>query len=265
MAGESIESNFVSMKPAVEFIDVLDQYSYNENLRCTYKFNDYTPQEGDRVAIFKLGWNFVKDYVVFEWASTGTDKDKQLHVVFKKHVLPKNCNEIYQICYISGENVLYGASSPFQFAAEVSPIMTQSSLSMASGEDVCDRTMFENQDDLRKLKEENEMLRASLKAMIAQKNGQGSRNYDSDISDLRKITDSLKEALAQQQREINMLKVKITNGGEEYRKLYLEKVKVEKKYDKLKNKVEDNGKIVSDAVNFDIGDLKSIPPFPFSK
>lgn len=71
----------------MEFIDVLDQYSYNENLQCTYKFNDYTPQEGDRVAIFKLGWNFVKDYVVFEWAATGTDKDKELHVVFKSKLL----------------------------------------------------------------------------------------------------------------------------------------------------------------------------------
>lgn len=160
---------------------------------------------------------------------------------------------------------MYGASSPFQFAAEVSPIMTQSSLSVTSGEDVCNRTVLESQDDLHKLKEENEMLRASLKAVIAQNKGQGSKNYDSDISDLRKITDSLKEALAQQQREINMLKVKITEGGEEYRKLYLEKVKIEKKYDKLRNKMEDSGKTVSEAVNFDIGDLKSIPPFPFSK
>ncbi|XP_018561829.1 calcium-binding and coiled-coil domain-containing protein 2 [Anoplophora glabripennis] len=262
MAGESIESNFVSMRQAVEFIDVLDQYSYNENLQCTYKFNDYTPQEGDRVAIFKLGWNFVKDYVVFEWVPTGSNKDKE-HVIFKKHVLPKN-SEIYQICYISGENVLQGASSPFQFAAEVIP-MTQSSMSIVSGEDVCDRTISDNQDELRKLKEENEMLRTSLKAVIFQKNGRGAKNYDSEISDLRKITDSLKEALAQQQKEINMLKVKITNGGEEYRKLYLEKVKVEKKYDKLRNKMEDTGKTVSEAVNFDIGDLKSIPPFPFSK
>lgn len=66
---------------------MLDQYSYNENLRCTYKFNDYTPQEGDRVAIFKLGWNFVKDYVVFEWAPLNTDKDKKHSVVFKSKFL----------------------------------------------------------------------------------------------------------------------------------------------------------------------------------
>ncbi|KAG5897078.1 hypothetical protein JTB14_036305 [Gonioctena quinquepunctata] len=63
MAENSKESNFVSMKAAVEFLNVLNQYCYNDDLICTYEFNDYTPQEGDRIAIFKLGWNFVKDYI----------------------------------------------------------------------------------------------------------------------------------------------------------------------------------------------------------
>lgn len=143
--------------------------------------------------------------------------------------------------------------------------MTQSGLSVASGEDVCDRTMSDRQDELQKLREENVMLRASLKAIIASKNGQSLKNYDSEIMELKKITDNLKEAQAHQQKEINMLKIKITNGGEEYKKLYLEKVKIEKKYDKLKNKMEDNGKNDPEILNFDIGDLKSIPPFPFSK
>lgn len=125
--------------------------------------------------------------------------------------------------------------------------------------------MPDKQDELQKLREENEMLRACLKAMMALKSGQSLKNYDSEIVELRKITDNLKESLNHQQKEINSLKIKITDGGEEYKKLYLEKVRIEKKYDKLKNKMDDNGKRIPEIFNFDIGDLKSIPPFPFSK
>lgn len=48
---------------------------------CKYHFNDYTPQEGDRVAIFKLGWTLVKEYLLFEWAPTDSNA-KIHHVVF---------------------------------------------------------------------------------------------------------------------------------------------------------------------------------------
>lgn len=44
-----------------------DLYSYNEDLVCRYSLIDYKVQEGDRIAIFKLGWQYVKDYVLFEW------------------------------------------------------------------------------------------------------------------------------------------------------------------------------------------------------
>ncbi|KAJ8933833.1 hypothetical protein NQ314_013755 [Rhamnusium bicolor] len=261
---DSMESNFVSMKPAVEFIDVLDQYSYNENLHCCFKFNDYTPQEGDRISIFKLGWSFVKDYVVFEWAPVGS-RERRHTVVFNKHILPKNSNEIYQICYISGENVLQGASSPFQFTAEV---LTQNNMSsIAPTEELRDKTSASlgKEYELKKLREENAMLRESLRAVIAQKGVASCKNYDADISELKQVMDNLKASLSVQQNDINMLKLKITEGGEEYKKLYLDKVKIEKKYDKLKTKMEEAAKPVSEMVNFDIGDLKSIPPFPFSK
>lgn len=65
----------------VEFVDISDQYSSQEDLVCKYQFNDYTPQEGDRVAIFKLGWTLVKEYLLFEWAPTDSNA-KIHHVVF---------------------------------------------------------------------------------------------------------------------------------------------------------------------------------------
>lgn len=45
------------------------------------KFDSYTPQEGDRVGIFNVGWELVKDYVVFEWIPFGV-KAKEICVEF---------------------------------------------------------------------------------------------------------------------------------------------------------------------------------------
>lgn len=70
----------------VEFVDIHDQYPAHEDLICKYKFNDYTPQEGDRVAIFKLGWSLVKEYLLFEWAPTDS-KDNIHHIVFNSKYL----------------------------------------------------------------------------------------------------------------------------------------------------------------------------------
>lgn len=76
----------------MEFVDILDQYSSQEDLICKYQFNDYTPQEGDRVAIFKLGWTLVKEYFLFEWAPTDSNA-KIHHVVFNSEYKKKTTQE----------------------------------------------------------------------------------------------------------------------------------------------------------------------------
>ncbi|KAG5885492.1 hypothetical protein JTB14_013510 [Gonioctena quinquepunctata] len=261
MAENSMESNFVSMKPAVEFLNVLDQYCYNDDLICTYEFNDYTPQEGDRIAIFKLGWNFVKDYIVFEWAPVGS-MEKIHTVIFNKHILPKNNIEIYQICYLSGENELHGASSSFQFSSGKSPKGKVPAL-VLDNKKITKEVSGANDIEIKTLKEENAFLRDTVKTLIAQINPEPIKNYDEDIRQLQKITDTLKLDLVSQQQEIDSLKSKIIEAGEEYKKIYLEKYKIEKKYEQLKSKKESDSKRTVDLLTFDIDELKSIPPFPF--
>uniref|UniRef100_A0A1Y1NDI4 SKICH domain-containing protein n=1 Tax=Photinus pyralis TaxID=7054 RepID=A0A1Y1NDI4_PHOPY len=113
MNSGDLESCFSTIIPRVEFLNVQDQYSYNDDLICKYYLTDYEVQEGDRVAIFRLGWQYIKDYILFEWAP----KDSEANlVVFNKPCLPKNTSEIYQFCFISGENNVLGASEPFQFS-----------------------------------------------------------------------------------------------------------------------------------------------------
>ncbi|CAG9812568.1 unnamed protein product [Phaedon cochleariae] len=270
----SMESNFVSMKTVVEFLNVQDQYCFNEDLHCTYKFNDYSPQEGDRLAIFKLGWNFVKDYVVFEWVPVESVGEDIHLVVFNKHILPKNNVDIYQICYLSGENELYGASSLFQFSSQKAAVTTTTSDAPPPptlAHDVKPKPIpriNEDSEVIKDLKEENLMLRTTLKFVVSQKNEQ-TKNYDEDITELRQITDSLKASLDLQQKEINMLKTKIMEGGEEYKKLYIEKCKIEKKYEQLKSKKDEKSKTdlsdklaTVDLLDFNIDELRSMPPFP---
>lgn len=51
----------------VVFDNVRHEYSSNEDLLCEYHFNNYMPQEGDRIGIFLLGWTQCKDYLMFEF------------------------------------------------------------------------------------------------------------------------------------------------------------------------------------------------------
>lgn len=139
--------------------------------------------------------------------------------------------------------------------------------------------------ELEDLREENSVLKAAIKALTSQKKDE-IRSYDKDIADLRDITDSLKVAMKQQQQEMNVLKAKIKECGEEYKKLYLEKLKLERKLlrdksektkeiafkkDVFDNKdggslgsVTDKKPVVGEN-NFDISNLPSMPPFPMHK
>lgn len=268
MTQESIDSNFTSMHPTVEFLDILDLYSFNEDLSCKYKFNDYTPKEGDRVAIFKIGWSLVKDYIVFEWAPVNISG--QGSITLNKHILPKNSSEVYQICYISSESELHGASTPFQFYSEEMLVASSCpSTSKSLSENISKSHIFlEHKDqEIARLKEENILLKESLKALLLSRNNGSVKNYDEDIQELKELTQALKSMLQEHEKELDMLKSKITEGGEEYKKLYLEKIKIERKYDRLKNRRSERDSFQEEVKpinndNFDIGDLTSIPPFP---
>ncbi|CAH1995805.1 unnamed protein product [Acanthoscelides obtectus] len=250
-----LETSFVSMRPAVEFLDVLDQYPYSEDLTFTFAFNDYTPQEGDRVAIYKVGWSFVKDYIVFEWVSAET-KSAKYSVVFNKHILPKNNVEIYQICYITAENEIQGASSSFQFISEKPKAAQQPHTTTVPNNCAPQFNLQTNRDDeIKQLKEENSMLKGSLKLIIAGQNAQ--KTVAEEMRELKKTVGDLKIVIDVHQAEIDTLKSYIREGVEDYKKLKLETVKLEKKLDKLKIRKGDG------KDDIDIDALKSIPPFPF--
>ncbi|CAH0564357.1 unnamed protein product [Brassicogethes aeneus] len=234
--------SFVSMKHNVEFPSINDQYSCGEDLIVSFKFAEYMPQDGDRIAIFKLGWSSVRDYVCFEWAPTKLIGNLS-SVVFKKDVLPKSLTDMYQICYISRENELHGASSPFQVGSNFTNPMTCSLESNKKSLIIIEKNKDE---EIQRLREENHMLVEALKLVVRQE-----KRYEQDIKSLKIVIDRLSNGITNQQQEINLIKAKVFDNDQN---------KIVNNLESLK--IQNESKIIKD--NLDLGDLKSIPPFPFS-
>ncbi|CAG9863204.1 unnamed protein product [Phyllotreta striolata] len=268
MAKVLTESKFESIKHAVEFVDVQDQYSWHEDLRCHFVYNDYTAQEGDRVAIFKFGWSFEKDYLVFEWAPIGPAIQTS-SVTFNRYYFPKerdNLEQMYQICYLTGENELLGASSPFQFTAEKPTVAHVSEESVYQSLSKSKLLInHPDNDEIKKLRDENAVLKQALKMVISMKEASTCKNYDAEIAELHKSLDAVQLQVNLQQKELNMLRGKIIESGEEYKKLFIEKYKVEKKYEQLLNKKGNSAKPLNTTNDFDLSILESLPPFPIHK
>lgn len=112
------------------------------------------------------------------------------------------------------------------------------------------------------LLEENQQLRKEL-----QKTDASIKNCDSQISELKSEIESLKEMLCVTQKDVADLKVRMDVANEEYKKLYAEKARTEKKYEKLVKKCQGNkGKRNSESscdLSSDyLGELDPLPPFP---
>lgn len=297
---ETIEySDLISIKNKVQFIDIKEQYDYGTDLTFRYKLEGYTPGEGDRIGIYKVGWTSVRDYQIFEWAPLKVSENIAT-ILFKSYFVVKiklEPGDFFQLCYLGRESEIHGVSSPFQFINEESNIR----ISFASGDvhiypshftlERATKDYYEGQNcNFIKLKDENTMLRERnshledevdrLKTALKKAQSQNvkvDQNYDEDIASLKQTTDDLKKADELRQLEINILKEKITEMKDVFVKLSIEKKQVEKKYETLKhatkeksakNKIDQKPKENEDKPEnieqFEIMDLISIPPFPIS-
>ncbi|XP_056643698.1 calcium-binding and coiled-coil domain-containing protein 2-like [Diorhabda sublineata] len=294
---ESVDFNLISMKNKVQFLNIKEQYNYGADLNFQFQVDDYTPEEGDRIGIFKVGWNSVRDYEIFEWVPLNFPENVGT-IVFTKNFVCKikfEEGDFFQLCYLGRESEIYGVSSPFQFIKEDSKII----ISFSSGEvdiypkhftvDKATKVHYDEQNrKFRKIRDENimlkernkdleeevEMLKTALKS--AQSQQAHDKNYDQEIASLQQTTKDLKKAEELRQSEIDMLKKKITEIKEVFIELSLEKKKVEKKYETLKRGQKEKSSKINEKLKendsesksnenlreFEIMNLISIPPFP---
>ncbi|CAG9763353.1 unnamed protein product [Ceutorhynchus assimilis] len=268
----------LSSTALVTFQGIQDQYSLNSDLtfQFTFKSSQDFPLK-DSLAIFKLGWNHVTEYVAIKSAPIDVSPEQIIYsVTFNQHILPKNIEDLFQVCYLRGQ-ILCGASSPFQFTDNAMPTKDED-FEIVYDKAHKTRVLSEKDQEIERLKEENEILRESLRTLII-----SSKNKDT----LKEIK-GMKTMVLRHDAEIKMLKDKIRAGGEEYKKLYIENFMVKTRYDKLRAKMlglnDDDEKCTTKkyeksktrfpytddedsddgigVADLDLDDLKSIPPFP---
>jgi len=98
----------------VIFHDIADTYPTDADICCRYSLTDgVTVSHGDRIALYRVGWSSVQEHIAFEWVPV-TDAT-ELQVLFKASSLPKDEDEFYQLCYVTINDLVCGASVPFQF------------------------------------------------------------------------------------------------------------------------------------------------------
>lgn len=265
----------------VIFHNIEEKYNYHEDLICTYSLTEqFVIKTGDRIVLFKLGWQQATDYVLFQWVESPAVEGNCLQVNFKADSLPRDVNEFYQLCYISGENTVCGASIPFQFKSLGNNLVASTdsdffiSLQMESSKTLMPtqstsslRTDFVtteisrvSNEPLKSLVEDNKQIKEELKITNT-----SLRDCDSQISDLKSEIDSLKDMLRLTQNDVSHIKIRMDESNDEYKKLFAEKTRVEKKYDKLVRKCHAKAKkpLNSNDLSEDyLGELDPLPPFP---
>lgn len=191
--------------------------------------------------------------------------------VFLGDDLPRECINLYQICYFRGQE-LQGASSPFDFCDFEIP-MSESFVSkmLPSFESInrCqnDQEITRLKEQNASLKEENEILRKSLKVLLNDKleKQEKGKCCEKQIAELKSLFQTLQTTVQANDADIKMLKKKIVEGGEEYKKLYMEKYKLEKRFDRVVSTIKKQGQSQHDSncpddkVTFDISNLPSLP------
>ncbi len=105
---------------SVSFNGVLKSYPPGEKLEVSYCLQDtVTSASRDWVGLFQVGWSSSRDYYTFEWAPT-PNEDRKGTVIFAGRRLPPEDKHFYQVCYVSSDGRVRGASSPFQFTLSAS-------------------------------------------------------------------------------------------------------------------------------------------------
>lgn len=136
-------------------------------------------------------------------------------------------------------------------------------------------------EEMMKLREENELLRACLKALVCQKENIRKADYDPQMAEIKELIKNLEVTCTQQHQEVALLKCDFLQILKENKELRKEIAKLKSKGNMLESSVVlrkiDNTSEQSDItrdssgshtksiseVEFNIDNLRSIPPFPF--
>jgi hypothetical protein len=111
-----------------------DVYLYGQDIPCFYTLGSSVKvNSGDRIAIFRVPWSSIHDYVAFVWAKDGASEMRQsftypdhLPTLVRRKVFspqhmanhPPDDEEYYQFCYVSEVGEILGGGTTFQVYTE---------------------------------------------------------------------------------------------------------------------------------------------------
>lgn len=184
------------------------------------------------------------------------------------------CINLHQLCYFRGQE-LQGASSPFDFCAieptsesYVSRVLPSfDTINKYQSDQGKEQEISKLKEENASLKEENEILRKSLKVLLNNKleKQEKEKCCEKDIAELKALFQTLQTIVHANAEDTKMLKKKIVEGGEEYKKLYMEKYKLEKRFDRVissfrkQGQSQHNATCPDEEINFDLSTLPSLP------
>ena len=179
-------------KDIVTFRDIQRSYPPGAEMVVNYQIeasSEMKTTTRDWVGLFRVGWTSSRDYYTFEWAPQLSESETRCGMVkFAGRRLPPEDGHFYQLCYVSRDGTVRGASAPFQFA----PL----SLSMEDMElvEVTDESM--------------------TSVMVLQKKSKEMESLRRESEEARSELTTIQRTLAQVQAENEAL----TQQGEELRK-----------------------------------------------
>ena len=107
-------------KDIVSFLDILRSYPPGAEMEVKYQIDassELKTNTRDWVGLFRVGWTSSRDYYTFEWVPQPTNQGTLSgKVKFVGRRLPPEDGHFYQLCYVSKDGTVRGASAPFQFA-----------------------------------------------------------------------------------------------------------------------------------------------------
>lgn len=138
--------------------------------------------------------------------------------------------------------------------------MSTQSMSSLRTDSVMTEIRGVSSESLKSLVEDNKQIKEELHITST-----SLRDCDSQISDLKSEIENLKDMLRLTQNDVSDLKTRMDVANDEYKKLFAEKTRVEKKYDKLVKKCQAKAKKPLDSNDLSqdyLGELDPLPPFP---
>ena len=106
-------------KDMVTFTNIQRSYPPGEEMAVRYLIeagSDLKTTKRDWVGLFRVGWTSSRDYYTFEWAPEPSAETREGSVKFAGRRLPPEDGHFYQLCYVTRDGSVRGASAPFQFA-----------------------------------------------------------------------------------------------------------------------------------------------------